>query len=377
MYKVAFIDDGIMSGIQEEPKHVRQYVVINQEIRKKEKKHSTVCLSHGTMCFWIFSQYITNKEYVLYDIQILDKYTSRGDLKDLIKALQFCLDEEIDLINMSLGIMNYMENEGDEILQKLYARGTIIVAAQNNSNQITYPACSSYVYGVTRDYTGILKKNEFYYLDDKSEKIDIISHCDFSDIETMHGIIIDKQNSFSAPYISALIYNELQKGKNRKDIERFLKKKSVYSEKITQWEYKIKSISSWQEEITAPVIGIDANRIVSQNCFTELIRSFQKAEFCTIGIWIGESLLNNQPNIFQYPRNRCVTECDMVKIVKWVFNIARPDIIFVGHDCNTIFPFIDVMDMILTDRKQNNEKIMFISKWDIEKITELINSYFG
>lgn len=375
MYKVAFIDDGIMQKIQELPEQIKKYKIINGILQEKEEDSSVFCLSHATMCFWVFAEYAMDKKYILYDIQILNEFTSSGNMQDLTKALQFCLDEEVDLINMSLGRTHYISCEGEDILEKLYNRGTIMIAAQNNSNQVTYPACSPYVYGVTRDYIGVLKKDQFYYVNNKSAKIDIISHCEFSEIESKHGVIMGKQNSFSAPYISALIYNELQKGENREEIQSFLRKNSVSPGRMSQWEYKMKSIPNWQDEITAPVIGIHAKKSISQHLFVELISGFRKKEFHTVGIWFGMGEIKECPYIFTYHINEQDQEYNMNKIIKWVFNIARPDIILMGHDYNTTYFFDNVADLILTDSTQNNDNVLLLEKEMKQSIQKIID-YF-
>lgn len=377
MYKVAFIDDGIMDDIQEEPKQVKKYKVINGEIQEREKNCSEFCLSHGTMCFWVFSEYISDKEFILYDIQILNELTSSGKMEDLLKALQFCFDEKVNLINMSLGNIHYINNVCDKVLEKLYNSGTIMVAAQNNSNQLTYPACSQYVYGVTRDYVGVLKKNQFCYIGGKSDKIDIISHCEFYDIETNHGILMGKQNSFSAPYISALIYNEMKKGKKRKSILHFLKNNSSYYNTIDQWEYRIRSMPDWHEEITAPVIAIETVEMNAKKTFMGLINEFRKENFHTVGIWFGSQQLENQVYVFQYPVGMKNTKSDIDTIVKWVSNITEADIIFLAHE-DTIPSFhSEIVDLMLKDgEEKNNDKALYIAGKNIKQMTEMIVEYF-
>ena len=375
MYKVAFIDDGIMEGIQEVPDQIKRYKIKNGKIQEKKEKASTFCLSHGTMCFWVFSKYVNDKEFILYDIQILDELTSSGDMGDLTMALQFCLDEDVDLINMSLGKTNFINNESEDILKRLYDKGTIMVAAQNNSNQITYPACSSYVYGVTRDYVGILKKDQFCYIGDKQTKIDIISHCEIADIESKYGITMGKQNSFSTPYISALIYNELKHGGNQESILGYLKKNSVYSDRIDTWEYKTKSIPNWQENITTPVVDVDTKSNNSQKYFEELINIFRKEEFHAVGIWFGEERKEEYPYIFRYFVNKQGIESDIEIIIKWVFNITRPDIIFIGHDHN-ITSLDNIVDIVLIDGETSNDKMLSVSGKSSKQISEMVISYF-
>ena len=376
MLKVAFIDDGIMDEIEEAPKQTKKLSIRDGKILEKRRiPGAAFCLSHGTMCFWVFSEYIACKEYILYDIQILNEFTSRGSWHDLVNALQFCLDEEVDLINMSLGQTNFINDEANDLLKKLYNRGTIMIAAQNNNNQVTYPACSPYVLGVTRDYVDILKKDQFCYLDNINEKIDIISHCDFSDIEKKHNILMGKQTSFSAPFISAIIYNQMQKGRKREDIYRFLKESSSNIDEIRLWEYKVKSIPEWQEEIAAPVVCIEVNSSNLQKYFIEIVKSFRREEFHTVGIWISDEQIENLPYFFEYPIKK-YTENDISRIVEWVFNITKADIIFIGYDCESIPECSDTIDLILTDRIQNGERILSTNGKNILQITEMVLSYF-
>lgn len=376
MYKIAFIDDGIMSGIQELPEKVTKYRINNGKIEIMENLCSTVCLSHGTICFWVFSEYITDKKYILYDIQILNEFTSCGNMNDLIVALQFCLDEKIDLINMSLGKTQCINSEGDEVLKKLYARGTIMVAAQNNNNQMTYPAYSPYVFGVTRDYVGLLKKGQFCYVDKRSEKIDVISHCEFSDIEMKHNILMGKHNSFSAPYISALIYNQLLKGSKREEILYFLKKQSVLSERINCWEYRIKNMPDWQDKIDVPVIRNEITERDSGKFFLKLINKFREKEFHAVGIWYGQMAMDNEAYIFQYPLDM-YKEYEIEMTIKWVYNITRPDLIFLGHASDLELYSENVSDLVLSDIYSRNNKMIYISGKSTNQVVDMITSFFS
>lgn len=379
MYKVAFIDDGIMDRIQESPKHVRKYKVNNGKVQEREQKSKEVCLSHGTMCFWVFAEYIEKKEYILYDIQILDEHTSKGNLKDLECALQFCLDEGIDLINMSLGKLRIIDLKEEKILKKLYENGTIMVAAQNNSNQVTFPACSSYVLGVSRDYTGTLKKDQFCYIDDKSEKLDIICHCDFSDIEHKHNIIMGKQNSFSAPYISALIFNELQKGRTREAVLCFLREKSLYADRLKQWNSKKQSIPDWHEEIDVPVISLEVTKRDSRECFEKIIKIFQSKEYHAVGIWLGKQILEENIAVFQYQWNKKYQINVLDRILKWVFNISRPDIMFIGHDLDSNIPVAEMVDLRIVDditkKSQKLDSVCVCGK-SVGWIAKMITDHF-
>lgn len=377
MYKIAFLDDGIMNGAENLPQEVRKYVVNNGQISIRKEDESQYILSHGTMCFWIFAEYILNTDYILYDIQILNEYTDKGNMEDLLQALQFCYDEKIDLINMSLGSTHFINEEGNSILEKLYNQGTYMVAAQNNDNLVTYPACTPYVFGVVRDYTQSLKVNEFCYVNDQSEKIDIISHCDFSAIELKHDIIMGKHNSFCAPYVSALIFNQLQNGGKREDILYYFMKHSLPDNSFDKWKYKKRSFPVWKDMIDVPVIDMRLSDKKPLDYLISLVEEFREDSFHAVGIWIGNKGTDDKAYLFQFPQREAPYE---EQILKWVFNATDPDIIICGYDYISNSNIIDLVDLTLTDQTSEEKKLsptINVHKKSISQVVESIGRYFG
>ena len=145
---------------------------------------------------------------------------------------------------------------------------------------------------------------------------------------------------------------------------------------MNQWEYKIKSIPDWQEDISAPIVVIDMQKNISQKYFEELINIFRKEEFHAAGIWFGEKCKKEDPYIFRYYVNEDGVESDIEKVIKWIFNIARPDIIFIGQDFNDEFTLNNIADVILSDGIQNNDKTLYVSEKNSEQISEMIISHF-
>lgn len=375
MFKIAFLDDGIMNKADKLPKIVKKYIINSGQVCEQKENNSTFILSHGTMCFWVFAEYVKSNEYILYDIQILNEYTNKGNIEDLILALQFCYDEGINLINMSLGITHLIREEGDTFLKKLYDKGVCMVAAQNNSNLVTYPACSPYVIGVARDYTERMMKDKYYYMNNKAEKIDIISHCEFNNIELQHGIVMGKQNSFCAPYISALIFNELQKGKTREDIIHLLKKRAICSEEYEEWQYKKLSFPKWNEDIEVPVIGLELTGDRATKYFKELINRFREQDFHAVGIWMGKEQIDEKAYIFQFQPSLKLKKDEKMQILKWVYNGTNPDIVFWGSNlkkCN-----LELADLMFIDKAESQSKAINIEEKNVNQIVDMIENYFG
>lgn len=89
-----------------------------------------------------------------YSVQALDPATREGKAEHLLSALAFAADIGARVIHLSIGTRNYADFPPlARQVKKLYEQGVILVAALNNQNTITYPACLPYVYGVARDHT--------------------------------------------------------------------------------------------------------------------------------------------------------------------------------------------------------------------------------
>lgn len=74
----------------------------------------------------------------IYSVKILDK-NNEGYISSVIKAIEWCIDNNIDVINMSFGL-----DENSSLLysaiKKAYDKGILLIAASGNNNTIQYPA---------------------------------------------------------------------------------------------------------------------------------------------------------------------------------------------------------------------------------------------
>jgi subtilisin len=91
----------------------------------------------------------------LYIAKVLDK-TGVGFLSDIVKAIEWSINNQVDIINLSLGTTESSPIL-DMALNEAYKRGIIIVAASgNDGGQVMYPANSPYTIGV-----GAMDKQRF------------------------------------------------------------------------------------------------------------------------------------------------------------------------------------------------------------------------
>jgi subtilisin len=78
----------------------------------------------------------------LYAVKVLDR-NGRGYLSDIIEGLQWAIENDMDVVNMSLGTSSYSQSF-DSAVKSVIGSGIVVVAAAGNSgptaNSVNYPA---------------------------------------------------------------------------------------------------------------------------------------------------------------------------------------------------------------------------------------------
>ena len=160
---IAVIDGKINLSIMDKPEKVRAYSIDNGQIVSSDAKISKI--SHGTLICKIIEQYGQYDELIL--IEVL-KENNRGKIEDLLTALTWCIDKDIDIINLSIGTTDRNDFRVIEMVcMQLIRRGKIIIAANNNKGIFTMPSKMKEVICVKRlkfikTAFWNLKRNEIY-----------------------------------------------------------------------------------------------------------------------------------------------------------------------------------------------------------------------
>ncbi len=73
----------------------------------------------------------------------------KASIEDLVVALNFCIQERVEIINLSIGTTRLSDYQKIyPMIQRVIANNIVVVAAQSNQNRITVPACLPNVIGV-------------------------------------------------------------------------------------------------------------------------------------------------------------------------------------------------------------------------------------
>ena len=137
-------------------------------------------------------------ESELYALKVLDS-EGMGYTSDIILALQWSIDNNIDIVSMSLGGADYSSSLEDAV-NDAYGNNILLIAAVGNSPDESYPASYSSVIAVS----AADKFNQLAYfsrfgpeVEFTAPGVDILS-------TSLNGYAIGEGTSFSAPHVSGI-----------------------------------------------------------------------------------------------------------------------------------------------------------------------------
>lgn len=216
MIKLALIDNGI-------PYHMRnnrnQRIVHKSFLASKcdPSEYKDDKSFHGAVCAGIIANICSDTEF--WDLGVTDS-AGTTQITVLLEALEWCVQNKIKLIHMSLGTINYFDIKPLWIqIKRLLDADAIVVAAYHNRNIKTFPAAFPGVFGVRQDRYGFLENGQILFQEQKGYNIEnsIVANLSWNGI-------INQANSYAAPVVTGHIATYL----NRKpaagfdDVMRFL-----------------------------------------------------------------------------------------------------------------------------------------------------------
>lgn len=162
-------------------------------------------ITHSTIIAAIIESGINIQQAELYNLVIKPSFEQNGSVLSLLRAVEWCIKNKIEIINLSLGSTAYNDQE---LLQSLSNRleehKICLVAATANNGQTTYPANFRNVIGVR--YCDLLTADQHKYFQNPSDGIEIISGCPTN----INQICFDPCNSFATAIISSKVCNFYQ-----------------------------------------------------------------------------------------------------------------------------------------------------------------------
>lgn len=133
--KVALIDTGISKDEINNRCEVRHFSLFKEALIEEYKELGN---NHGTVCFKEIVSNSKNNELQILDLNISDE---SGNLQvfNIISAIEKSIEENVDIINISLGLTSYSQELYD-ICEKAIQNNIVILSAASHTDTISFPA---------------------------------------------------------------------------------------------------------------------------------------------------------------------------------------------------------------------------------------------
>lgn len=244
---IAIIDDGVYLNTFINVDELMFSIEISDKVIYKKNDNSNETISHGTTCASIIKKYAPNSK--IGSIKIIPDNNNRTSIYNLVKALEWCYDNNIKFIHMSLGSSDYSEISFlEDIIEKLLIKKCIIIAALNNNMKFSIPSCIDGVICVK--HSSILKDDQFYKCDVGLFDADFVASS-YHNLVKSNGdeYTTPLCNSYAAPLITANIYNDYQSNLS-----------GILPLKTITFIEKLRNTSLVNNKFTIPIYRVNMNK---------------------------------------------------------------------------------------------------------------------
>ena len=226
---IGIIDSGLDASIFESEK---DSIIFSGRVLKTsigvriENDHCYDQIGHGTAIYSIINKKLANINPINYVIIKIFDYNLMTDVESLVCAINKCIDEKCDIINISAVIVN--ENSHlEEACRKAYEKNIRIIAAESNfPSDIALPAHYKTCYGVK---SGKCHGTYDYYFNNLA-KSQFIARGDEQRITWLNkSQLFMGGASFAAAHVTAFVALALKNNVyiSRNELEEYLRKNSL------------------------------------------------------------------------------------------------------------------------------------------------------
>lgn len=200
--KIAVVDEGVIPIFKDELNIIEDLMVNSENSVVNRPDDVQVVTDHGLNVCKIINMYAPEAEII--SIRIFNSLEMKANIKTLIAAFTYCLENSISIIHLSGGTVNLFDDyllRG--VIKRIINNNQIIVAAHSNTKGLSFPAIYPYVFSVRAGELFNLDndvENRWGYNFTRSSKHKV-------NINENLNYITQIANSYAAPVLTANIYN--------------------------------------------------------------------------------------------------------------------------------------------------------------------------
>lgn len=208
MARIAMIDDLIHPALLKQEIGA-SYLLMQDEFRNIPQPTSDR-YTHGTLVTKVFESYAT--QYEIINVAILEDWAKQKVIPSdtLKKALEFCLQIDVDAINISVGTQRLSDIRFvGQALKAVSDANIPIIAACSNDWYRTIPASCQSVFGVVADQKNTLHPGQYIVQDDCYLGANFVANYELSVPQAKRFV---PSNSLATPVVTAKVNQLINAG---------------------------------------------------------------------------------------------------------------------------------------------------------------------
>lgn len=361
---VAIIDTGINKVLLDNDTNLIQTYVADEKDIKEIKDNQPCNNMHGTVCTRIITNLVTDCFFKC--INIIDDQARKGKIEVLLNALEWSMENQIDLIHLSVGTTDFRDfKKVEEKIDEIRSRGIIIVAANQNDDLLTYPAALPGVIGV-RYLKRKNQNNSYIYNKCPADGIDIEGCFDYTVEELfkekikstskIRNIIVTDSNSYTAPFITAKVCNWMKEGVR----ELCQIRKLLQAQAINQLAYKkiYSTALVVKRRIEVPnIIIYNIDSVVAQGLCEEVVRLLYMEQYNGVVLGSADMQTKVSSSIYSIESNGEIGISSIQERLVYLYSLTMPDCMITvikEYKELEILRKYNLVDIVIMEEKNSN-----------------------
>jgi hypothetical protein len=294
------------------------------DIKRGDVKKGSI--SHGGDCLRYFSE--GADKAADYFILLQSDEIGKRNVDDLITALDWCIENSISLISLSMGTIDYKDAAKlSPVVKHINEADICLVVAGNNEGLLSYPACLKQCVGVSVDSDETLKLSGFAYIENPFNGINVIVSPNILKGEA------HSSNSMATAYFAGLLAKSLEtEGLDFRHARDWIAKNSESLDlKDLYWYYKKNIKINYADDVILIAINSLGGLHTKDYC-RKLQEAFLDNEYYCLTVFPKDKATDKTEFTKQVHQHSSDFSCSYSEYVELVIQLCQPNVVIVDFD---------------------------------------------
>jgi hypothetical protein len=287
-------------------------------------------VSHGGVCLKYFE--LGASKAADYFILLDCNQEGRGDVTNLIAALEWCIENDVALISLSMGTTQYSDAPMMvSTVKRIIALGICFVVAASNERQLSYPACMHGCIGVGVDISKTLQLNTFTYIDNPYDGVNVIVSTDILPDDFLGS------TSLATAYFAGLVSKAVKNGEVKSsNVRTWISDNASSISMNLLYNYTLNSImvDTTKDIIVVGVEGLNSDPNIVEYCREFQSRFLSEEYHCIIVIPESNGLSESDFSSHTFVK-QVQYECSYIEYIELIKKLCKPNLVIVNLEDNS------------------------------------------